>query len=172
MAYEDETHRREIFAGIGEIKIIERCEDLIVEVLWIFFYWQEDKGEVWHRNSPDRRDSWLCSQWHLGITKTASFGGNHYFVLFIDDYSRRSWVYTMWHKNKVLDLFVKWKMLMEKHTGRKIKILWSINGEEYKNDPFLQLCQNEGIERLFTVWKTPQQNGGAKRMNYILLEKV
>jgi len=42
-----------------------------------------------------------------GPIKTASLGGNHYFVSFIDDYSRCSWVYTMRHKNKVLDLFVK-----------------------------------------------------------------
>jgi len=33
-----------------------------------------------------------------GPTKTASIGGNHYFVSFIDDYSRRCWVYTMRHK--------------------------------------------------------------------------
>jgi len=30
-----------------------------------------------------------------GPTKTASIEGNHYFVTFIDDYSRRCWVYTM-----------------------------------------------------------------------------
>jgi len=37
-----------------------------------------------------------------GPTKTTSIGGNHYFVTFIDDYSRRCWVYTMKHKGKVL----------------------------------------------------------------------
>jgi len=42
-----------------------------------------------------------------GPTMAASLGGNHYFASFIDDYSRRSWVYTMQHKNKVLDLSVK-----------------------------------------------------------------
>ena len=30
-----------------------------------------------------------------GPTKTASIEGNHYFVSFIDDYSRRYWVYTL-----------------------------------------------------------------------------
>jgi len=39
--------------------------------------------------------------------KTASIGGNHYFVSFIDDYSKRCWVYTMKHKGKVLELFVE-----------------------------------------------------------------
>jgi len=48
---------------------------------------------------------------------------------------------------------------MELQTGRKIKILRSNNGGEYKSDPFLQLCRDGGIERHFTVRETPQQNG-------------
>ena len=52
-------------------------------------------------------------------------GGTHYFMSFIDDFSRLCWVYTMRHKRKVLDLFLEWKKYMEKHTGRKIKILRS-----------------------------------------------
>jgi len=54
---------------------------------------------------------------------------------------------------------------MEKHTGRKIKALRSNNGGKYTSDPFLQLYNDEGIERHFTVRKTLQQNGVAKRMN-------
>ena len=69
----------------------------------------------------------------------ASIGGNHYFVTFIDDYFRRRWVYTMKHKEKVLELFVEWKKNMEKSTGRKIKVLRSDNGGEYKGHPFLRL---------------------------------
>jgi len=42
-----------------------------------------------------------------GPTKMTSLGGMHYFVLFIDDFSRRCWVYTMRHKGKVLNLFVE-----------------------------------------------------------------
>ena len=67
----------------------------------------------------------------------ASIRGKQYFVSYIDDYSRRYWVYTMMHKGKVLDLFVEWKMNMEKSTGRKIKVLHSDNGGEYTSDPFL-----------------------------------
>ena len=58
-----------------------------------------------------------------GPTKTTFIRGNHYFVTFIDDYSRRCWVYTMKHKGKVLELFVEWKKNLEKSTGKKIKVL-------------------------------------------------
>ena len=34
-----------------------------------------------------------------GPTKTASLGGSHYFVTFIDDFSRRVWVYTNYFRD-------------------------------------------------------------------------
>ena len=42
-----------------------------------------------------------------GSTKTASLGGHRYFVSFVDDFSRRNWVYAQRHKGEVLKVFVK-----------------------------------------------------------------
>ena len=81
-----------------------------------------------------------------GPTKTALIGGSYYFVTFVDDFSRRVWVYTMRSKDEVLEIFVKLKKLVETQTGRKIKELQSDNGGEYTSNPFLQVCQNEGIK--------------------------
>jgi len=61
-------------------------------------------------------------------------------------------------KGEVLKLFVEWKMNLEKNKRRKIKVLRSDNGGEYKSDPFLKLYRDEGIDRHFTVRKTQQQN--------------
>ena len=61
---------------------------------------------------------------------------------------------------------------METQTGRKIKVLQSDNKGEYTSDQFLQVCQNEGVKRHFTVRHIPQQNSVAERMNHTLLEKV
>ena len=69
----------------------------------------------------------------------------HYFVTFVDDYSIKVWVYLMKNKNEVLDIFLKWKKMVEIQTGRKVKRLRSDNDGEYKNDQFLQICQDEGI---------------------------
>ena len=46
------------------------------------------------------------------------------------------------------------------------------NGGEYKSDPFLKVCKEEGIVRHFTIPGTPQQNGVVERLNRTLLEKV
>ncbi|KAH9770422.1 hypothetical protein KPL71_012370 [Citrus sinensis] len=107
-----------------------------------------------------------------GPTKTVSIGGSHYFVTFVDDFSRRVWVYTMRAKDEVIEIFMKWKKLVETQTDRKIKVLQFDNGGEYTSYSFLQVCQNEGIKRHFTVRHTPQQNGVVERMNRTLLEKV
>ena len=107
-----------------------------------------------------------------GPTKTASLGGKHYFVTFVDDFSRRVWVYTLKSKDEVFETFLVWKKMVENQTGRKTKVLRSDNGTEYRNDQFSYFCKKEGISRHFTVRDTPQQNGVAERMNRTLLEKV
>ena len=107
-----------------------------------------------------------------GPTKTPSIGGRHYFVTFVDDFSRKVWVYTMKNKNDVLGVFLKWKAQVENQTGRKIKVFRTDNGGEYKSDLFLEVCEDCGIQRHFTVRRTPQQNGVSERMNKTLVEKV
>jgi len=68
-----------------------------------------------------------------GQAKT-SLGGHWYFVSLFDDLSKHCWVYPMRQKFEVLNLFVKWKKLTEKQTGRKIKVLQFDNIGEYNRD--------------------------------------
>ncbi|XP_069152971.1 uncharacterized mitochondrial protein AtMg00300-like [Solanum lycopersicum] len=86
-----------------------------------------------------------------GASKTPSLGGKHYFVTFVDDFSRRLWVYTMKTKDEVLGIFLKWKAMIETQSGRKIKCLRTDNGGKYKNDLFQKICEENGIVRHFTV---------------------
>ncbi len=82
-----------------------------------------------------------------GPMKTTSHGGARYFVTFIDDLSRKTHVYLLKKKGKVLDKFKAYKALVENETGMKIKTLRSDNGGEFvskKFDDFLREC---GIER-------------------------
>lgn len=77
----------------------------------------------------------------------------------------------MKEKSKVFTKFKEWKMEVENLTGRKIMILKSDNGGEYKDSKFLDFCKSEGIKRYFTVKKTPQQNEADERMNRTLIER-
>ena len=56
---------------------------------------------------------------------------NTFFFSFIDDYSRKVWVYTLRHKSEVFVVFKRWKALVEKESGKKVKRLRTDNGGEY-----------------------------------------
>jgi transposase InsO family protein len=104
--------------------------------------------------------------------RTASRGGQVYFLTFIDDFSRKVWVYFMRHKSKKFAKFKMRKAEVENQTGRKIKCLRTENGTEYTNDEFRVFCEQHGIRRHFTIRKTPQQNGVAERMNRSIVESM
>ena len=95
-----------------------------------------------------------------------------YFVSFIENYSRKVWVYFMQHKSKTFAKFKVWKAEVENQTWRKIKCLKSDNGIEYTDSKFTELCEQHEIKRHFTVRKTPQQNGIAERMNRMIVERA
>ena len=52
-----------------------------------------------------------------GPSQSARFGGCRYCVLFIDDYSRHTWIYLMRQKNEVFRHFQKFKREVEKTIG-------------------------------------------------------
>src|SRR5436190_10643897 len=85
--------------------------------------------------------------------------------------TRKIWVYFMREKFEVFEKFKEWKAEVKNQTGRKIKYLRSDNGGEYRDNRFIEFCKQQGITRHFTVKKTPQQNGTAKRRNRTLMEK-
>ncbi|KAK9190434.1 hypothetical protein WN943_019039 [Citrus x changshan-huyou] len=106
-----------------------------------------------------------------GPSQVPSHSGARYFITFIDDYSRKLWVYILKHKSEALDKFKEWIALMENQIGRKVKRLRTDNRLEYCSNEFDEFCKRLGIARHKTVRHTPQQNGLAERMNRTLIEK-
>ena len=101
-----------------------------------------------------------------------SLGGAEYFLTFIDDNTRNVWVYPLKHKDEVFDRFLKWKALVERSSGRKLKVLRTDNGGEYTSTKFEDYLKAEGVRHERTVAKTPEQNGVAERLNRTLVETV
>ncbi|KAF5797362.1 putative RNA-directed DNA polymerase [Helianthus annuus] len=107
-----------------------------------------------------------------GPTSVISLGGSRYYVTFIDDSTRKVWVYFLKHKSGVFDAFKIWKSAVENETNLKVKCLKSDNGGEYISKQFTDYCAKEGIKMIKTVPGTPQQNGVAERMNRTLNERA
>ncbi|GJS65089.1 putative RNA-directed DNA polymerase [Tanacetum coccineum] len=93
-----------------------------------------------------------------GPTSVASIGGSRYYVTFIDDSSRKVWVYFLKNKSEVFNTFKKWKAAVENETNLRVKCLKSDNGGEYSSREFIEYCAENGIRMLKTVPKKPQQN--------------
>jgi transposase InsO family protein len=100
-----------------------------------------------------------------GPFSSPSLRGFRYYVIFIDDHSRKTWIFFMKNKDEVLSRFVEFKALVENQTSKKIKALRSDNGGEYISNAFRDLCAKEGIKRELTTPHNPQQNGVVERKN-------
>ena len=107
-----------------------------------------------------------------GKMSAKSLAGAEYFLTFIDDHTRYVWVYPLKHKDEVFDRFLIWKALVEKSSGRKLKVLRTDNGGEYTSTKFEDYLNAEGVRHERTVPKTPEQNGVAERQNRTLVETV
>ncbi|GKV34500.1 hypothetical protein SLEP1_g42871 [Rubroshorea leprosula] len=125
------------------------------------------KNLTWKENKLDLVYSDVC-----GPLEVESFGGNKYFVTFIDDATRKTWVYLLQNKSQVFKYFQHYHAMVERETGLKLKCLRTDNGGEYTSKEFRDYCLKHGIRHEKTVPGTPQHNGVAERMNHTIVEKV
>jgi len=80
-------------------------------------------------------------------TKTESIGGCKYYMSFIDDHTRKVWVYFMKHKGEMFQHFLNFKTMVEKEKGVSIKCLRSDGGGEYFSNEFNEYLKEHGIQR-------------------------
>eukprot|EP00253_Pinus_taeda_P035295 PITA_35295 len=96
--------------------------------------------------------------------------GKQYFLTFIDDFTRKTWVYFLKNKSEVFEKFQNFKALVENQSGLRIKVLRIDRGGEYISKEFLRFCRENGIHKKFTARYTPQQNGVAERKNRTIMD--
>jgi transposase InsO family protein len=80
-----------------------------------------------------------------GPMKTLSLDGARYFLTFIDDFSRKVWVYPLKAKSEYFDQFKEFKALVEKEAECPIQDLRSDNGGEYTSNQFEAYLKAQGI---------------------------
>ena len=90
------------------------------------------------------------------------------FLLFIDDYSRFSWLYLLKTKDEALSIFLQFKNLVENQFDAKIKILQTDWGGEGR---FVStFLASRGISHRVSCPYTLQQNGWVERKNRHVVE--
>lgn len=159
-------HQKEMVTGLPMITPPSKvCEDCVVGKQHRD---QFPKGKAWRaHNLLDLVHSDIC-----GPINPISNGKRKYFVSFIDDFSRKAWVYFLQEKSEAFNAFKSFKALVENEAGRRIKMFRTDRGGEYCSKEFEAFCDEQGIRRQFTAAYTPQQNDVSERKNRTILNMV
>ena len=97
----------------------------------------------------DRRPLELVHSDVCGPMPTRSLGGASYFVTFIDDATRKVWVFAMKSKDETFSCFQKFLSSVETRSGKKLKALRSDDGGEYISREFTDFCAKRRIKQEF-----------------------
>ena len=57
--------------------------------------------------------------------------GGKYYVLFVDDFYRKVWVFVIIIKYDLFNMFKQFRVMVEKRAGKTIKCLQTDNGGEF-----------------------------------------
>jgi len=96
--------------------------------------------------------------------------GMKYFVTFIDDFTRKTWVFTMKEKSEVFEKFQEFVAMVNNKGEEKVQEFFSDNGGEYKDTEFIKFCKSKGIELSNSMPYAQNQNGIAERYNRTIVE--
>ena len=96
-------------------------------------------------------------------TPVTSINDYRYYLVFVDGFSKFSWLYLLKQKSDVLDVFKYFKAYVENHLYTSLKVLRTDGGGEFTSTIFHQFCSNHGIIHQTSCPHSPQQNGTVER---------
>src|SRR3954471_11272046 len=106
----------------------------------------------------------------FGAIHDESLGGKKYCLVIVDDYSRYTWVFFFKLKSETQQCVIDFSNEVQRQNNKKIKIIRSDNGSEFKNYTLNEFLSVEGIRHQYSAAYTPQQNCVAERKNRTLLD--
>ncbi|XP_057529771.1 uncharacterized protein LOC130808310 [Amaranthus tricolor] len=149
-------------SGVGRLKTEFKCETCILAKSHKHSY----------SSSLNKADMPLMLV-HSDVWGPAPVVGLHgfsYFVTFIDDCTRMSWIYFLKQKSEVFHVFVEFYNMICTQFQTQPRMFRTDNGREYINSNMQQFFKQQGLIHQTSCPNTPQQNGVAERKNRTLLE--
>jgi GAG-pre-integrase domain len=101
-----------------------------------------------------------------GPSPVMPHNGFRYYIIFIDDFTRFSWIYFLKIKDEVINVFTLFKAQVENLPNTTIKVLRTDGGTEYK--PLAKHFPQ--IVHQIACPYTPQQNGVSERKHRHIVE--
>ncbi|GJZ15212.1 putative ribonuclease H-like domain-containing protein [Tanacetum coccineum] len=106
----------------------------------------------------------------FGPTSIRSISHKFYCLVITDAFSRFSWVFFLAKKDETVGILKEFIKLVENQLNKKVKVIRSDNGTEFKNRDLIEFCRSKGIKRDYSNARTPQQNEVAERKNRTLIK--
>jgi transposase InsO family protein len=90
-------------------------------------------------HEKENRASMILERIHTDVCgpfSVASTKKHKYYVIFVDEFSRKCWIFFMQKKDQTFSKFCEFKALVEKESGKQVKAPRSDNGGEYISKEF------------------------------------
>ena len=90
-----------------------------------------------------------------GPSKVPTLSGLRWFVTFIDDCTKMTWLFLMKTKDEVNLSFQNFHKMIETQYNAKVRVLRSNNGGEYQSSNIQKYLEEHGIIHHTTCFNTP-----------------
>jgi len=127
-----------------------------------------------HNKTPPRANK-VLEMIHsdiIGPINPTSNDNFKFIITFIDDFSRKSWIFLMKDKSNATSIITDFLKYLDNHYHGMVKFFKSDNGKEYNNSKVKRMCKKLGIKKVFSTPYNPQINGIAERYNQTLINSA
>ncbi|KAJ9537573.1 hypothetical protein OSB04_030306 [Centaurea solstitialis] len=101
-----------------------------------------------------------------------SMGGCRYFVIFVDDHTRFTWIYLMKHRSELPQIYITFARMIQTQFSKLIKILQADNAMEYKESSLIAFLRSQGTISQYSCPGTSPQNGRAEHKHRHILDTI
>jgi hypothetical protein len=122
-----------------------------------------DKGNSQRASEP----LYLIPNDLMGPFTDPSITKERFFLIFVDDFSRFTWIYFLRKKIEIFQHLKDFKALVEIQSENKIKVVRIDNGGEYVSHEYHNIFHEAWIYFQHTVPYTPHQNDVVERKTYL-----
>jgi transposase InsO family protein len=105
-----------------------------------------------------------------GLAPFVSKGGHRYYVIFIDDHSRYTWIYFMKRHSELPSIYKSFTRMVHTQFSATIKKFRSDSGGEFLSDNFRQILTIESTLAQLSCPGAHVQNGVAERKHRHIIE--